>query len=78
MMVDVAQVSVLGLVFFNIFMNYIDNAINSTLSEFADNTKLSGAVEGMPSKGTCTNVGRNRSKCTVLQWVGAIPDMSTD
>lgn len=44
-MADVAQVPVLGRMFFNIFINDIDNEINSTLSKFADGTKLSGAVD---------------------------------
>ena len=35
----------MGLILFNIFINYIANGIECTLSKFVDNTKLSGAVD---------------------------------
>ena len=41
----VPQRSVLGLVIFNILMNDIENEIECTLRNFADDTKLSGAVD---------------------------------
>lgn len=40
---DALQGSILGL--FNIFIGYMDSGIEHTLREFADDTKLCGAVK---------------------------------
>ena len=70
----------MGLALFNIFVGDMDSGIECTLSKFANDTKLCGAVDTLegrdvPSRGTWTRLKRwahanlikfNKVKCKVL------------
>lgn len=50
--------SLLGLVLFSIFINNIDIKLQCTLTNFAGNTKLSGAVIPLEQRDVLINKGR--------------------
>ena len=77
-MSGVSQGSVFGLVLFNMFINDIGDGLKCTLSKFANDTKLNGAVATLEERDTiqrdlnklkrwaCVNLMFNRAKCKVL------------
>ena len=71
--------SVLGAVFFNIFISNLDSGIEYIHSRFADNIKLSGAIDAIKGRYAKRDLDRlekrdhknlmrlNKAKCKVLQ-----------
>lgn len=53
---SVPQGAVLGSVLFNVFINELDTGVKCTISKFANNTKLGGAVHSLRGQETCRGI----------------------
>ena len=73
---------------FNVFTIDIDSGTEYTIGMFADNTKLSGAVDTIQGRDTiqrgldvlkkCAHKNLMRPSARYCSWIEAFPDMSAD
>lgn len=81
----VSRGSVLGAVLFNIFINDYDTGVECTLSKFADDAKLEGAIDSLKGREASqrdldrincweiTNCKKFNDKCQILHQGWCIP-----